>query len=113
MQPDPSASLLVRVRARCPAAWQRLVELCSPVIVRWCDQAGLQDADVENVVQDIAAKLPAALPPAQDFERKQMEQRGGLQSLRLTVSKVGQYEPGRRNRRLRQRSLPWPESQSD
>ncbi|HUT93224.1 MAG TPA: hypothetical protein VMY37_27415 [Thermoguttaceae bacterium] len=46
--PDPSdpsslsSTLLDRVRAQRPEAWQRLVDLYGPVVCRWCRQSGLR-----------------------------------------------------------------------
>lgn len=48
-----SSSLLVRVQAREPAAWERLVQLYSPLVWRWCQAERLQRADIEDVGQEI------------------------------------------------------------
>lgn len=47
-----SSTLLQRVQARRPEAWDRLVRLYSPVIYRWCRRAGLQADDAADVLQD-------------------------------------------------------------
>src|SRR6185503_19253527 len=36
-----------------PQAWQRLVYLYTPLILRWCRQGGLQEADAEDVGQEV------------------------------------------------------------
>ncbi len=35
--------------------------LCAPVVARWCRQAGLQPADVDDVLQEVFAKLVQGL----------------------------------------------------
>ena len=48
-----SPSLLERVRARDQAAWGRFYHLYAPLVEQWCAQAGLQDADAADVVQEV------------------------------------------------------------
>ena len=50
---EPSSSLLARVRACDQAAWERLVNLYSPLVYRWCRQSGLQAADAADVGQQV------------------------------------------------------------
>ncbi len=61
---DPtSASLLARV-GRSPndeLAWARFVELYGTKIRRWCRRWGLQDADTEDVTQEVLARLAQKL----------------------------------------------------
>jgi RNA polymerase sigma-70 factor (ECF subfamily) len=45
--------LLIRVQGSEPAAWERLVSLYSPLVYRWCRQAGLQAADAADVGQEV------------------------------------------------------------
>lgn len=47
-----SASMLEGVQAREDSDWQRFVEKYSPLVYRWCRQAGLQPADAAEVTQD-------------------------------------------------------------
>jgi len=54
-----SSTLLERVRARRPEAWQRLVDLYGPVVYRWCRQLGVSQADAADVVQDVFAAVAA------------------------------------------------------
>jgi RNA polymerase sigma-70 factor (ECF subfamily) len=54
-----SSTLLERVRARRPEAWQRLVDLYGPVVYRWCRQLGVSRADAADVVQDVFAAVTA------------------------------------------------------
>jgi RNA polymerase sigma-70 factor, ECF subfamily len=51
--PEPSSSLLVRVKAREGAAWDRLVHLFAPLVLAWCRKAGLQAADAEDMGQRV------------------------------------------------------------
>jgi RNA polymerase sigma-70 factor (ECF subfamily) len=55
--PQPSSatsrSLLARVQAHEPEAWERLVNLYAPLVLRWCRSPGLQDQDVADVFQDV------------------------------------------------------------
>jgi RNA polymerase sigma-70 factor, ECF subfamily len=54
-----SSTLLERVRARQPEAWQRLVDLYGPVVYRWCRQLGVSQADAADVVQEVFAAVTA------------------------------------------------------
>lgn len=61
-----SVSLLERVRKRADqAAWRQFVDLYSPLLCQWGRRAGLQEADLADVVQDVFATLVRVLP---DFE---------------------------------------------
>jgi RNA polymerase sigma factor (sigma-70 family) len=54
-----SVSLLARIR-RDPsdqAAWREFVQRYAPKIYRWCRQWKLQEADAEDVTQEVLAKL--------------------------------------------------------
>ena len=48
-----SSTLLDRVRARRPEAWERLVDLYGPVVYRWCRQSALRPEDAADVVQEV------------------------------------------------------------
>jgi RNA polymerase sigma-70 factor, ECF subfamily len=48
-----SSSLLVRLRASEAAAWDRLVELYTGLVYRWCRRAGLQPSDAADVGQEV------------------------------------------------------------
>lgn len=48
-----SPSLLGRVLANDPAAWDRLVALYAPLVWHWCRSSGLQDEDQADVFQDV------------------------------------------------------------
>jgi RNA polymerase sigma-70 factor (ECF subfamily) len=55
--PDTSWTLLRSVQDDSPDGWARLVSLYAPVLVRWCRCARLQDADIENVMQEVFLTL--------------------------------------------------------
>jgi RNA polymerase sigma-70 factor (ECF subfamily) len=48
-----SSSLLGRVVAKEPEAWERMSRLYCPLVYRWARQQGLQDADAADVVQEV------------------------------------------------------------
>ena len=48
-----SPSLLERVRDFDPSAWERLAQLYGPVVYRWARQAGLQDSDASDLMQEV------------------------------------------------------------
>jgi len=56
-----SLTLLERVRSRDSAAWQRLVELYTPLVLFWCRRAGLGPEDCQDVVQEIFAAVARGL----------------------------------------------------
>jgi RNA polymerase sigma-70 factor (ECF subfamily) len=61
-----SSSLLERVRARDPQAWERLACLYGPLVYGWARQQGLQDADAGDVVQEVFGTVAARIA---DFRR--------------------------------------------
>src|ERR1700733_5475411 len=48
-----SRSLLARVQADEPQAWERLVHIYAPLVLHWCRRHGLQDQDLADVFQDV------------------------------------------------------------
>ena len=48
-----SRTLLARVQADEPDAWDRLVHLYAPLVAQWCRGRGLQDDDLSDVFQDV------------------------------------------------------------
>jgi RNA polymerase sigma-70 factor (ECF subfamily) len=48
-----SRSLLARVQADEPQAWDRLVALYAPLVLHWCRRKGLQDQDAADVFQEV------------------------------------------------------------
>lgn len=56
-----NSSLLIRVQLHDSAAWQRLVQLYEPVILKWARKAGLRDADAADVVQEVMRAVMRAI----------------------------------------------------
>jgi len=48
-----STSLVCRLKAADPEAWQRLVDLYGPLVWSWCRRAGMQPADAADVLQEV------------------------------------------------------------
>jgi RNA polymerase sigma-70 factor (ECF subfamily) len=61
-----SRSLLARVQADEPQAWDRLVSLYAPLVLHWCRRQGLQDQDAADVFQDV---FQAVVSHIADFRR--------------------------------------------
>jgi RNA polymerase sigma-70 factor (ECF subfamily) len=57
-----SISLLQRVRDNDAKAWVQLVEVYSPLVFRWCRRSGLQQADVEDLCQEVFRSVYRGLP---------------------------------------------------
>ncbi len=63
MAVDTSVSLLLRLRRGSDsAAWERFVELYTPVMYRWAEQLGAQAADSADLIQDVFILLVRTLP---------------------------------------------------
>ncbi|MFO0957096.1 MAG: sigma-70 family RNA polymerase sigma factor [Isosphaeraceae bacterium] len=56
---DTSLTLLARLggEAADPPVWDRFVRLYSPRILEWCRHWGLQDADAEDVCQEVLIRV--------------------------------------------------------
>ncbi len=61
-----SSTLLQRVRAKRPEAWERLVDLYGPSVYRWCRRGGLGPSDAADVVQEVFAAVARCVD---DFRR--------------------------------------------
>ncbi|HVC92381.1 MAG TPA: sigma factor, partial [Pirellulales bacterium] len=60
--PETRASLIVRLRNRADQeAWYEFVEIYRPVIYRLARAKGLQDADAEDLAQQVLAALAGAI----------------------------------------------------
>ena len=58
-----SETLLERLRQRSDQqAWQRFVELYTPLLFHWAYRVGRQEADAADLVQDVLALLVRKLP---------------------------------------------------
>ncbi len=56
-----SSSLLQRVKDQDPAAWQRLVDLYGPLVFSWCFQRQLQQADRDEIFQEVFKAVAAGI----------------------------------------------------
>jgi RNA polymerase sigma-70 factor (ECF subfamily) len=66
-----SPSLLERVRRPSDdAAWRQFVDLYTPLLCQWARRAGLQDADIADLVQDVFTTLVRVLPEFEYDSRK-------------------------------------------
>ncbi|MCA9164795.1 MAG: sigma-70 family RNA polymerase sigma factor [Planctomycetales bacterium] len=54
---DTSYSLIDRIREHDQAAWERLVDLYAPLVAAWCRQAGLNECDADDVMQEVFAAV--------------------------------------------------------
>ena len=60
--PETRASLLIRVRDPADqAAWHEFVEIYRPIILRLARQKGMQEADAEDVAQQVLVTLAKAV----------------------------------------------------
>ncbi len=62
-----SSTLLERLKARRPEAWERLVDLYGPVVYRWCRWSGVWAGDVPDVVQEVFTAISTHIA---DFRRQ-------------------------------------------
>jgi len=56
-----SSSLLQRVKAEDPKAWQRLVDLYGPLVYHWCRSSGLQGEDAADIVQEVFCSVVSGI----------------------------------------------------
>jgi RNA polymerase sigma-70 factor (ECF subfamily) len=54
-----SLTLLVRVQANEPGAWQRLIDLYAPLVYHWCRRGGLTGEDAADVFQEVFRSVAA------------------------------------------------------
>jgi RNA polymerase sigma-70 factor (ECF subfamily) len=52
-----STTLLQRLKHQDKRAWDELVVIASPLVLRWCRQCGLQHADAEDLAQDVFRRV--------------------------------------------------------
>ncbi len=83
-----SLSLIERVKANDQSAWSRLADLYRPLVDRWCAAAGLQNADVCDVSQEVFLAVARGI---EKFHRDQTGDtfRGWLH--RITQNKLGDH----------------------
>jgi RNA polymerase sigma factor (sigma-70 family) len=98
---ETSPSLLNRLRAADPNAhdWAILYDLYRPFIFAWARKASIQDADANDIVQEVFAELRRALP---EFEYDRTK--GKFRSW-LRVVFCNQVRKFRRSRQNRERGI--------
>jgi RNA polymerase sigma-70 factor (ECF subfamily) len=91
---ETSLSLLDRLRAPgSPAgAWQRLVDLYTPLLHRWLRPANLQPSDVDDLVQEVLAVVVRKIPEFR-HDGRAGSFRAWLRT--ITVRRLGDYWRGR------------------
>ena len=80
--PSLSSSLLLQAQAMEPEAWMRIVQVFSPIVYRWARQAGLNDADSADVVQDVFTSLARNIS---SFERQ--KEKASFRSWLATITR--------------------------
>jgi RNA polymerase sigma-70 factor (ECF subfamily) len=80
-----SSTLLERIRARRPEAWQRLVDLYGPLVYRWARQLGVSSADAADIAQEVFAAVSAHLD---QFRRDRPEHSFGAWLRTITRNKI-------------------------
>lgn len=92
--PATSVTLLMRLRANEPAAWQTMVRLYTPLLYHWCGRAGLQGADADDVVQEVFRSASTHLG---DFRRDRPEDsfRGWLRAITWNAIRLHFRKSGR------------------
>ena len=87
-------SLLGRVRAKDPQAWERVVALYGPVVYGWCRRSGLRAPEAADVVQEVFQAVARAIST---FRREQTGDTFGGWLWRITRNKL--LDHGRVKRR--------------
>lgn len=67
-----SHTLLGRVRAKDPIAWERFAAIYVPLVYYWARRGGLQESDAQDVVQDVFRSVCAKIA---DFQRNGQDSR--------------------------------------
>lgn len=75
-----SRSLLVRLRTMDADAWEQLVSLYAPLVYYWCQQMGLREQDISDVVQEVFKSVSTGI---QRFHKDQPDDtfRGWLRTV--------------------------------
>ncbi len=82
-----SQSLIVGVKENNPDAWERLVELYSPLVYFWCQESGLPAADLNDIFQEVFHGLARNISKFQPIKNGSF--RGWLRT--LTRNKVNDH----------------------
>ena len=76
-----SHNLIVKAKAREPAAWERLAKLYSPLVFFWCQKSGLAQADLHDVFQDVFYAL------ARDIDKFRPMESGSFRGWLRTITR--------------------------
>ncbi|MCI0700216.1 MAG: sigma-70 family RNA polymerase sigma factor [Planctomycetia bacterium] len=99
MTSSPSTSLTLLDRLRLPHqpdAWERFVKLYTPLLRDWARRQGFQEADAEDLTQEVLVKLTNELP---HYNRKDGQTfRGWL--FRVTANQCIDFRRRRATRKL-------------
>ena len=90
-----SLSLLERVKANEPAAWQQLVELYGPLVYYWCRQQHLNPEDVADIFQEVFRSVSGQIGRFRN-DRREDSFRGWL--LTITLNKIRDHFRSQRAR---------------
>ena len=74
-----SQSLIVRVKENDPDAWERLVNLYSPLVYYWCKESGLPEPDLHDIFQEVFHTLARSIKKFRVIENGSF--RGWLRTL--------------------------------
>lgn len=85
-----SASLLVRVLADEPRAWEHMLTLYAPLVWHWCRRSGLQEEDRADIFQDVFQSVARGL---RTFRR---ESDGSFRGWLRTITRNKIYDLHRR-----------------
>ncbi len=87
-----SHNLIVKAKAREPAAWERLAILYSPLVYFWCQESGLPQADIHDVFQDVFYAL------ARDIDKFHPIESGSFRGWLRTIARNKVIDHFRRSR---------------
>jgi RNA polymerase sigma-70 factor (ECF subfamily) len=91
-QPSPtSATLIEKVKQADPQSWERLMELCRPLVLWWCRGQLPRREDVEDVVQEVFSTVFRRIP---EFTKGQ--QPGGFRAWLKSITRFKLSEQRKR-----------------
>jgi RNA polymerase sigma-70 factor, ECF subfamily len=94
-----TSTLLERIRTRQPEAWQRLVNLYTPVVYHWCRQYDVPRDDAPDLVQEVFAAVARHIG---DFRRNRPGDSFTAWLRTITRNKIRNYFSSRRGRPVAQ-----------
>lgn len=80
--PTVSSTLLRDVQQMDPLAWNRLVDVFSGVVYRWCRVSGVNSTDAADLVQEVFTSVARGIPR---FER--LKDQGSFRSWLATITR--------------------------